>query len=122
MKSVLAISCAFLIATSLSGCFSMNLTATPASEAISLSNKPEGTIIKHFVITKTIHHLIYGLITLNDAQLGQEIDDEIKADGGTSAVNVKVSYDLPFIYGLVNLITFEIYNPFELTVEGDVVK
>jgi hypothetical protein len=100
----------------------MNLTATPADHPVSLSNQPQGNIVKHFTINTTIHHLIAGLITLNKADLAKEIDDEIKADGGTGAVNVKVSYEMPFIYGFVNYITLDIYTPFELTVEGDVVK
>jgi hypothetical protein len=100
----------------------MNLSATPSEYNISMSNQPKGEIIKHFTISRTVHHLIDGLVTLNDVNLNQELADEIKADGGTHIVNLKVNYNMPFIYGLVNLITWDLYSPFELNVEGDVVK
>lgn len=121
-KTFLSISSAVVIAFCFAGCYSLNLTGTPAGEPISLSNKPDGQIVKHFSMTKTVHHLIAGLVTLNDINVAQDIDNEVRSDGGTHAVNVKITYNMPFIYGLVNIVTFNIYNPFEVTVEGDIVK
>lgn len=121
-KFITLVSLVFIAAIVLQGCYSMNLSATPSEYAISMSNTPKGEIIKHFTISHTVHHLIEGLVTLNDINLNQELAEEIKADGGSHVVNLKVNYNMPFVYGLVNLITLQLYNPFELNIEGDVVK
>lgn len=105
-----------------SGCYTVNGIGTPADPAISMSNHPTGAMLKHFTIAAKVHHLIYGLITLNDPDIAKAVSDEVKAAGGTNAINVKFVYQMTFIDGLCNLITFAVYNPFTLTIEGDVVK
>lgn len=105
-----------------SGCYTINMVGTPAEPSISMSNHPTGTMIKHFTFTTQVHHLIYGLVTLNDPDIAKAISGEVQAAGGTNAVNVKFVYQMTFINGLCNYITFGVYNPFTLTVEGDVVK
>jgi hypothetical protein len=105
-----------------SGCYTVNGIGTPADATISMSNHPTGAVIKHFTITSKVHHLIYGLVTLNDPEIAKTVSDEVKAAGGTSAINVRFRYEMTFVDGLVNTITFAVYNPFTLTVEGDVVK
>ena len=57
-----------------------------------------------------------------DPDVAKILSDEVKAAGGTHAVNVKVNYQATFVNGLLNIITASIYNPFTLTIEGDVVK
>jgi hypothetical protein len=122
MKTLVVFCAAALMVLSLGGCYTLNLSATPSDHAISMSNMPQGKIIKHFTLSKTIHHLIEGLVTLNDAEMAKDIEAEVKSAGGKHAVNVKVKYQMTFVNGLINSITFGIYNPMDLTVEGDVVE
>ena len=120
MKTIITLLCALLIIVTVSGCYTLNLKSSPTNHPISLSNMPKGSIIKHFTITKNVAHLILGLVTLNDIDVAKAISDEVEAAGGTEAINVKVTYQMTFIDGLLNVITFNIYNPFTLEIEGDV--
>lgn len=120
MKTLVVFCAAALLMLSLGGCYTLNLSATPSDRAISMSNTPQGKIIKHFTINKTMHHLIFGIVALNDAEIAQEVEGEIKSSGGKSAINVKVKYQMTFVDGLINGITGGIYNPLDLTIEGDI--
>ena len=105
-----------------SGCYTLNAIGTPADQTLSLSNHPAGSVVKHFSTTMKVNHCIYGLVTPSNPEVAKAISDEVKAAGGTSAINVKMSYEATFVDGLINLITFGIYNPFTLIIEGDVIK
>ena len=120
MKHIISIFCIVILSLFASGCYTLNMKASPTDHPLSLSNHPKGKIIKHFTITKNIGHLIFGLVTLTEADVAKEISDEIEAAGGSEAINVKVFYQMTFINGLLNVITFGIYNPFTLEIEGDI--
>lgn len=122
MKSLSMLLFLVLVASVLSGCYTVNVIGTPADQALSLSNQPSGTLVRHFSTSIWVHHLIWGLVPLNDPDVAKILSDEVKASGGTHAVNIKVNYQATFINGLLNLITWQLYNPFTLTIEGDVVK
>jgi hypothetical protein len=109
-----------IIAFVLGGCYTLNLKSSPTNHPISLSNMPKGSIIKHFTISKNVGHLIFGLVTLDDIDVAKSIGDEVEAAGGTEAINVKITYQATFINGFLNVITFGIYNPFTLEIDGDV--
>ena len=111
-----------ILAVSFSGCYTLNAIGTPADPTLSMSNHPSGTMVKHFSVTMKVHHLIYGLVTLGDPAVATALADEVKSSGGTTATNIKIHYEMTFVDGLINFITFAIYNPFTLTVEGDVIK
>jgi hypothetical protein len=104
----------------LGGCYTLNLNSSASTHPISLSNMPKGSIIKHFTIEKSVGHLIYGLVTLNDIDVQNAISNEIESAGGTEAVNVKIKYQATFVDGLLNGITLGIYNPYSLVIEGDI--
>jgi hypothetical protein len=104
-----------------SGCYTLNAIGTPADYPLSLSNHPTGQVIKHFSTTMKVNHFIYGLVTPSNPDVAKAISDEVKAAGGTSAINVKIQYQATFVDGLINSITFGIYNPFTLIIEGDVI-
>ncbi|MFZ0456406.1 MAG: hypothetical protein WAM24_21840 [Ignavibacteriaceae bacterium] len=105
-----------------SGCYTLNAVATPTSQILSMSNTPNGDIIKHFTTSMTVHHLIFGLVTISDPEVAKALTDEVKAAGGNGAINIKIHYQMTFVNGLLNAITAGIYNPFTLTIEGDVTK
>ncbi len=62
------------------------------------------------------------MVSPDDVGIEKLVADAVQLDAGAGAVNVRIKYQMTFVNGLVNLITFGIYNPFTLTVEGDVVK
>ena len=64
---------------------------------------------------------IFGLVSPADAGVEKLISEAVRSKGGTRAVNVKMKYRMSFVNGLLSLITFTLYSPFTLTVEGDVV-
>ena len=111
-----------VFAVAISGCYTVNVIGTPADQTLSLSNHPSGTLVKHFSTSIWVHHVILGLVSFGDPDVAKILSDEVKAAGGTHAVNVKVNYQATFVNGLLNIITASIYNPFTLTIEGDVVK
>lgn len=104
------------------GCYTLNQVGSPVDEAIEITNTENATPIKHFSRTKTVNHFVYGLVSPDDAGIERIVADAVKQNGGTRAVNVKLKYQQTFINGLVGGLTFGIYTPFTLTVEGDVVK
>ncbi len=64
---------------------------------------------------------IFGLVSPADAGLEKLISEAVRSKGGTRAVNIKMQYQMSFLNGFLNVITFGIFSPFTLTVEGDVV-
>lgn len=104
------------------GCYTLNQVGSPVDEGIEITNTENATPIKHFIRTKTVNHFVYGLVSPDDAGIEQIVADAVKQNGGTHAVNVKLKYQQTFVNGLVSGLTFGIYSPFTLTIEGDVVK
>ncbi len=122
MRFIAVIAVLVLCVVGFSGCYTLNAIGTPSDTTISMSNQPAGTMIKHFSLSMKVHHLIYGLVTLNDPEIAKAVTDEVKSAGGVRAVNVKITYQMTFVDGLVNMITFSVYNPMTMVLEGDVVK
>lgn len=110
------------ILASMPGCYTLNQVGTPVEEAIELTNAQNATVISHFVRTKKMNHFIYGLVSPDDAGIEKMVSDAVKTAGGTKAVNVRIKYQMNFVDGLVGSLTFGIYTPFTLTIEGDVAK
>jgi hypothetical protein len=122
MRNGLFVSFVIVCAITISGCYTLNAVGTPADPTFSMSNNPSGSVVKHFSTTMTVHHFIFGLVVGSDPEVARALSDEVKASGGSGAINVKLHYQMTFVNGLVNTITFGIYNPFTLTIEGDVTK
>ncbi|MDO8549445.1 MAG: hypothetical protein Q7S39_04730 [Ignavibacteria bacterium] len=114
----------FIIATLflLTGCYTLNQVGAPTDEAIEITNSEKAVPISHFVRDVTVNHFIFGLVSPGDAEVEKLISQEIKKYGGTRAVNVRMKYQSTFLNGLIGIITFSIYHPYSLTIEGDVVK
>jgi hypothetical protein len=104
------------------GCYTLNQVGSPVDEGIEITNTQNAAVIKHFTRTKTVNHFVYGLVSPDDAGIERIVADAVKQNGGTHAVNVKLKYQQTFINGLVGGLTFGIYTPFTLTIEGDVAK
>ena len=111
-----------IFALFLHGCYTLNQVGTPTSERIDIISSDNPQVVEHFTRTKKVHHFVYGLVSPDDVGLEKLISNEVQMKGGTRVVNLKIKYQSTFIDGLVNGLTFGIYNPFTLTVEGDVVK
>ncbi len=110
------------LAMLLPGCYTMNQIGTPTDIAIEITNAENATTIQHFTRTKLVNHFIFGLVSPQDSGFEKLIAEEVKKNNGTRAVNLRTKYQYTFVNGLVGLITFGIYTPFTLTVEGDVLK
>ncbi len=111
-----------VFAFSLHGCYTLNQVGTPISERIDVISTDNPQVVEHFTRTKKIHHFVYGLVSPDDAGIEKLISNEVQLKGGTRAVNVKIKYQSTFVDGLVSVLTFGIYNPFTLAVEGDIIK
>jgi len=103
-------------------CYTLETVNSSTDVPVQLSNANNQAIIGHFEHSMWIHHFIVGLVNASDPDVSKMIANQVKLKGGTAAVNVKITYQMSFVNGLLNMITFEIYNPFTLTIEGDVVK
>ncbi len=106
----------------LTGCYTLNQIGAPTDEAIEITNSEKADPVSHFVRDETVNHYIFGLVSPGDAEVEKFISQEIKRYGGTRAVNIRMKYQQTFVNGLIGLLTLGIYNPFSLTIEGDVVK
>ncbi len=104
------------------GCYTMHQIGTPSNEGIEITNMEKASSMGQFSSKKWVNHFIFGLVSPDDAGIEELISDAVKSRGGTRAVNVKIQYQMSFVNGLLNVITIGLYNPFTLTVKGDVVK
>src|SRR5579872_303393 len=102
MKKINTLVVFSFLALSLGSCYTLSLKSSPTDHPISLSNSPKGKILKHFTISKTVGHLIFGLVNLDEMDVSKMISDEVEAAGGSEAINVKVLYQESFINGLLN--------------------
>ncbi len=122
LRNCLLVCMLMLLVLFTQACYSLKQVGSPTQESIEITNAENATAVSHFKKTKTIHHFIGGLVSPDDVGIEKLVSDAVQLEGGTGAVNVRIKYQMTFVNGLVNLITFGIYNPFTLTVEGDVVK
>ena len=104
------------------GCFTFNQIGIPGETPIEITNSEGKTAVTHFNKSKKVNHFLWGLVSPDNAGVEQLISDEVRANGGSKAVNVKMKYQHTFVDGLLRIITFGIYSPFTLKVEGDVVR
>ncbi len=106
----------------LQGCFTLNQIGSTRDSGIEMTNSENASSIKNFTKTKKVNHFLWGLVSPDDSEVEKLVSDEVKANNGTRAVNVKLKYQQTFGNGFLTLITLGIYSPFTLTVSGDVVK
>ena len=106
----------------LQGCFTLNQIGSTRDSGIEMTNSENAASIKNFTKTKMVNHFLWGLASPDDPQVEKLVSDEVKANNGTRAVNVKLKYQQTFGNGFLTLITLGIYSPFTLTVSGDVVR
>lgn len=104
------------------GCYTLNQVGSATDTGIELTNKDSATAMSEFSAKKKVNHFLWGLVSPADAEVEQLIANQVKSSGGSRAVNVRMKYQLTFIDGLISGITFGIYTPFTLTVQGDVAK
>jgi hypothetical protein len=121
-RRLLSVCLILLFALSMQGCYTLRSVGAPVSEQIELTNTEHAAVISHFSRTQKVNHFVYGLVSPADSGLEKLVADQVKLAGGTKAVNVRVKYQMTFIDGLVGALTFGIYTPFTLTVEGDAAK
>jgi hypothetical protein len=103
-------------------CYTLDTVNTQIPISMQVTNASGQSVVGHFESSVWVHHFIIGLVSANDPDVAKMIANQVKMKGGTGAVNVKITYQMSFVNGLLNIITLQIYNPFTLTVEGDVVK
>jgi len=106
----------------LTGCYTLNQIGEPVDQGIEITNMEKATPVSHFERDETITHFLWGLVSPANAEVEQIIAKEVQRIGGTRAVNIRMKYQMTFVNGLLNLLTLGIYNPFTLTIEGDVIK
>ena len=99
----------------------MHQVGTASKEGIEITNMEKASSMGQFSSKKWVHHFIFGLVSPDDVGVEKLISEAVQSKGGTRAVNVKMQYQMSFVNGLLNVITFGIYSPFTLIVEGDVV-
>jgi len=104
------------------GCYTLNQVGSATDTGIELTNKSNATSMSEFSAKKKVNHFLWGLVSPADAEVEQLIANQVQSAGGSKAVNVRMTYQMTFVDGLLGAITFGIYSPFTLTVEGDVVK
>lgn len=104
------------------GCYTLNQVGSATDTGIELTNKSNATAMSDFTAKKKVNHFLWGLVSPANAEVEQLIANQVQSAGGSKAVNVKMTYQMTFVDGLLGTITFGLYSPFTLTVEGDIVK
>jgi hypothetical protein len=84
---------------------------------------PSGSAsLGHFTETRHAHFIIYGLVNLSNPDMHDILQEQCTEKGGSSISNLNLTTTHTFVDGLISSITFGIYNPVTVIVEGDVVK
>ena len=122
LRQYLPVCLLVLLALSAQGCYTLNQAGGPVQEVIEMTNAEQARSINHFTKTKRVNHFVYGLVSPEDVGIEKLVSDAVKTAGGSRAVNVRINYQMTLVDGLISGLTFGIYSPFTLTVEGDVVK
>jgi len=104
------------------GCYTLNQVGTSEKGGIELTNSGNAITTGEFTAKKWVNHFLFGLVSPPDAGVEKLILETVRERGGTRAVNVRVEYQMTFVNGLLNALTMGIYNPFTLTVTGEIVK
>jgi hypothetical protein len=110
------------LATTLTGCYTVTIDARDADRIYSMSGKPGGALARSFRIEMKAQHLVYGLITLSTPDVQAAIAREVKSAGGKSVANIRITNQMAFIDGLIGGVTFGIYTPTTVIIEGDVIR
>lgn len=110
------------LATTLTGCYTVTIDARDADRIYSLSGKPGGALARSFRVEMKAQHLVYGLINLSNPDVEAAIAREVKSAGGKAAINIRLTHQIAFIDGLIGGVTFGIYTPTTVIVEGEVVR
>jgi hypothetical protein len=106
----------------LQGCFTLRHGTVAVDEGIELTNSNDEQVNGSFQVSKKVHHFVYGLVSPDDSGIEELVSNQVKMARGRKAVNVRIEYKQKFIDGLVAGLTFGIYTPYSLQVEGDIVK
>lgn len=67
-------------------------------------------------------HLVWGLVNPNDKLVRTTVAEEVKRLGGRRAIHVRLTREISLVDGLVGGVTFGLYAPWSLIVEGEVVR
>jgi hypothetical protein len=127
MMKVLKVSLLFSVALLLlASCTTFKATG------LSVTNEaPKYTVLGDFNVTVGVTELLgspAGAKLLNitaeatDSVVTAAIQKEIKAKGGTAAVNVSIIHKASFINYLLSGLTLSIYSPSQVVITGTVVK
>lgn len=110
-KLALALAAAMM----LSGCYTLTMD-------LDEPDAPKGEIIGHFRSEMKVHHVVAGLITIQDPDVRAEITKQVHKIDGKSARNVRVIHQHSFFDYLLGGLSGGIYTPTSVIVEGDVAK
>jgi hypothetical protein len=110
------------LATTLTGCYTVTIDARDADRIYSLSGKPGGAVVRSFRVEMKAQHLVYGLITLSTPDVQAAIAREVKSANGKSVANIRITNQMALIDGVIGGVTFGIYTPTTVIIEGDVIR
>ncbi|MEB3222472.1 MAG: hypothetical protein VKS61_10375 [Candidatus Sericytochromatia bacterium] len=107
------------LAGSLSGCFQVTHNLDVMASTDLAAPRPA---VRAFRTELKTNHLAWGLINPGDTIVRDVIAREVKLAGGKGVRHVRLTRQVGVVDGLVNFVTFGIFHPWTLIIEGEVVR
>ncbi|MEB3198340.1 MAG: hypothetical protein VKP62_14165 [Candidatus Sericytochromatia bacterium] len=105
-----------LLATALTGCFRVSY------DLDGMSAMQPGEAVRTFRTELKSTHLLLGLVNPNEKLVREAIAREVKQAGGKRAQHVRLTREIDLVDGLITSLTFGLYSPWSLVIEGDIVR
>lgn len=107
-----------VLVTTTAGCYRMDLEVAKVYGEPSPGAQALGT----FRTERKCHALVFGIFSLGSPNVKEAIEEEVRNQGGRLARNVKVHHSRSFIDGFLGGLTWGIYSPTTVEIEGEVIK
>ena len=109
------------LTVALCSCYTVNLRNAGGNPPAQMG-PGSSPVLGHFDESRHAHFLIYGLINVGTPNVSEVLEEQVKMKQGTAVTNLELTTTHTFVDGLINGITFGIYNPVTVEFAGDVVK
>lgn len=107
------------------GCSKFTLDARALGDPVCMTRgKTEAPSTVRFTATTKAAYvgLLFNLVNWTHPDIEGVLRREIQAHNGVGVQNLTIRKEVSFVDGLISVVSFGIYNPETITIEGEVVK
>lgn len=111
-----------LAALATAGCFTMEIDATAMQPTVAMTPTTGAQNVGQFEGRTTASWLLWGLVPVNEPDVSDLLEREIRRLNGTGVSMVEITTQQTFMDGLLSVLTLGIYGQRSTIVTGTVVR